>query len=198
MGKVISYDEPLNGERAGFISAYMYEGEPEFVQVGDSPNQGYFKLPKDIAQSMHIKNLIVNKASTFVAKRMRPDASWGAGITHLELGTGVGTGTTQNPQPEVNTQTALRTPLARKAITSWTYLDSNGNPTASETNVIQLTTNFTEAEAIGAIVEMGLFGGDATLTLGSGYMYNYKVFPVWNKVSTGGGMKLTVVWKLTF
>lgn len=180
----------------GFISAFMHKGEPEFVQLGDEPNQGYFVLPKEkVAQEMHVKNLIVDMASRLMAKRMRPGTSWGSGIQYLEVGTGVGTGTTQVPQPESVTQTALRQPLARKAITSWTYLDRSNNPTASETNVIQLTTTFNETEAVGAIVEMGLFGGDATASLGTGYMFNYKTFPVWNKADD---MKFTVVWKLTF
>lgn len=196
MMQTVNFDEGKQIDAAGFISAYFHTGEPEFVKIGDEPNQGYFKLPKDlITREMHVKNLIVSKASTLMAKRMRPGTSWGAGISHLEVGTGVGTGTTQAPQIEDASQAVLRTPLARKAITSWTNLDTAGNPTASDTNVIQITTTFIETEAIGAIVEMGLFGGDATTTNGTGFMFNYKVFPVWNKQS---GMKLTVIWKLTF
>ncbi len=182
----------------GFISGFLHTSEAQFVQLGDGtdPKQGYFILPKsDVAQEMHLKNLIVSKASVLMAKRMRPGTSWGAGITHLEVGTGVGSGTLQAPQTETVAQTALRTPLARKGVDSWTYLDVSGNPTTSETHVMQLTTTFNETDAVGAIVEMGLFGGDATNTVGSGYMFNYKTFPVWNKQDT---MKLTIVWKLTF
>jgi hypothetical protein len=194
--EVVEMTEHSKLDPAGFINAYMHFGSPKFVPIGTEPNQGYLEIPKDaVVREMHVKNLIVSKASNFMAKRMRPGASWGAGITHLEVGTGVGTGTTQAPQVESISQTALRTPLARKQITSWTYLDSVGQPTATETNVIQLTTTFLETEAIGAIVEMGLFGGDSQDTLGTGYMFNYKVFPVWNKQS---GMQLTVIWKLTF
>jgi hypothetical protein len=190
------FDEGKQIDAAGFINAYMHFGSPKFIQIGDEPNQGYLDIPKDaIIREMHVKNLIVSKASQFMAKRMRPGTSWGAGITHLEVGTGFGTGSTQAPQVESIAQTGLRVPLARKAISSWTYLDGAGQPTASETNVVQITTTFTETEAIGAIVEMALFGGDATTTLASGYMFNYKVFPVWNKQN---GMQLTVIWKLTF
>jgi ribose 5-phosphate isomerase len=180
----------------GFISAYGHKGDLEFVQVGAEKNQGYYRLPKAcIEQEMHLKNLIVTKASQFMAKRMRPGANWGSGIQYLEVGTGVGTGTTQSPQAETTAQTVLRESLARKAISSWTYLDANGVATASETNVIQLTTTFTSLEAVGAIVEMGLFGGDASATVATGYMFNYKTFPVWNKQDD---MSLTIVWKLTF
>ncbi|AKG36078.1 hypothetical protein VK70_17195 [Paenibacillus durus ATCC 35681] len=164
----------------GFVSIYLHRGALEH---------------RDIVQELHIKNLIVANASKFIARRMRPGASWGTGITHLEVGTGFGTGTAQAPQPENPLQVALRTPLFRKAITSWTYLDASGVATAVETNIFKLTTNFTESEANGALVEMGLFGGDAEITLGSGQMFNYKSVPVITKNNT---MQLTIDWKLSF
>ncbi|WP_017814481.1 hypothetical protein [Paenibacillus shenyangensis] len=148
-----------------------------------------------IIEEFHIKNLIVANASRFMAKRMRPGANWGAGITHLEVGTGVGDGTQASPQAASLSQTVLRSPLARKAITSWTYLDSNGQATSAESNILQLTTTFLENEANGAVVEMGMFGGDASNTLGSGYMFNYKTVPVINKTSE---YQLTFAWRLTF
>lgn len=178
----------------GFIHAYQHAEDLEFVKVGDGEKQGYFKL-KGIVAERHMKNLIVSMAGNFMAHRMVPGTSWGAGIGYLEVGTGVGTGTTQSPQVEDINQQALRVPLQRNAITSWTFLDSSGNATASETNVVQYTTTFGSSDAVGAIVEMGLFGGDATATMGSGHMFNYKTFPVWNKQS---GMNLTVIWNVTF
>jgi len=180
----------------GFIDVYGHKGSPEFVKIGLGEKQGYFVIPKDsIVQEMHVKNLVVAKASKFMAKRMVPGVSWGAGIGYLELGTGVGTGTTQAPQAEASTQEALRTSLIRNPISAWTYLDGDGAPTATETNVVQYSTTFTELEAIGALVEMGLFGGDATATAGTGYMFNYKVFAVWNKDDT---MQLTIRWEITY
>lgn len=185
----------------GFIKGIMHTGTPKFQPVGNGsdPKQGYLMIPKaNIIQEHCMKNLIVDMASTLIAKRMRPGASWAAGIGFLEVGSGVGTGTTQSPQIEDHTQVALRQAMARKAITAWTYLDPSNNlaVTAAETNVLQLTTTFLEAEAVGAITEMGLFGGDAVLgTLGSGYMFNSKAFGVWNKQNN---MQLTIVWSLTF
>lgn len=179
----------------GFIGGYLHTDELVFVQTGEASNQGYFRRPKEVIQEMHVKNLIVNRASLLMAKRMRPGTTWGSGIQYLELGTGVGTGTTQEPQGENVNQTTLRRSLIRKEITIWTYLDANGNPTSTETNVLQLSTTFTGNEGNGALVEMGLFGGDATIDQGTGYMFNYKTFPVWNKQA---GMNLTIVWRVTF
>lgn len=191
-----NYNERKQITAEGFISAYAHTGDLKFVAMSDEAGHGYYEIdPIQLIGERHVKNLIVNKASDLMAKRMRPSTSWGAGITHLEVGTGVGSGTTQAPQVESATQTALRVPLARKAISSWTNLDTGGAPTGSDTNVLQLTTTFVEAEANGAIVEMGLFGGDATATNGSGFMFNYKTFKVLNKDNT---MQLTLVWKLTF
>lgn len=196
--KTKRFEESGANQAQGFISAYQHTEALEFVSHNnpDDPTNGYYKIPEgSLVAERHMKNLIVNKASVFMAKRMRPGTSWGAGITYLEVGTGVGTGTTQAPQPESPTQTALRVPLFRKLISSWTCLDTNGDPTSDDTNVVQYTTTFTEAEAVGALVEMGMFGGDATATTGSGMMFNYKVFPVINK---DGTMQLTIVWKVTY
>ena len=180
----------------GVIDMFGHKGRPTFVQVGEGANQGYLIIPKEnIIREEHLKNLIVNKASVLMAKRMVPGVSWGAGIGYLELGTGVGTGTTQAPQVESPSQTALRLSLVRKAITAWTYVDANDNPTGTPTNRIRYTTNLGESEAVGALVEQALFGGDATSTRGSGYMFNYKTFKVWNKDDT---MELTIAWTLTF
>jgi hypothetical protein len=189
--------EDLLAKPEGFISAYLHPaGALEFVPYGDDPTHGYHRILREaVVDERHVKNLIVTNASKFIAKRMRPGASWGTGISYLEVGTGVGTGTTQVPQAENLAQTALRVPLLRKAISAWTNLDSGGVATGTDTNVLQITTTFLEAEANGAIVEMGLFGGDATATNGSGQMFNYKTFPVLNKDNT---MQLTLVWKLTF
>jgi hypothetical protein len=183
----------------GFVSVFTHHnGALEFIPVGDGsdPTRGFYKINREsVLEERHEKNLIVANASVFMAKRMRPGTSWGSGIGYLEVGTGYGTGTPQAPQAENSTQTALRQPAARKAITSWTNLDSGGNPTASDTNIIQFTTTFLENDVTGALVEMGLFGGDATSALGSGQMFNYKVFPSINKDNT---MQLTLVWKVTW
>lgn len=196
MGQIHFEDELTPGTMKGFVSSYMHTNNPEMVWIDEKNKQGYVKRSSlNLIKEFHLKNLIVDKASSFIAKRMRPGASWGAGISHLELGIGFGTGSSQAPQPESQTQTQLRNALARKAIGAWTYIDNSGNPTASETNIIEFTVTFADTEANGAIVEMGLFGGDATIALGSGYMFNYKVFPVWNKQT---GMQLTITWRITF
>ena len=149
----------------------------------------------EIISTEEAHNLIVDSASTLMARRMYPGDALTSGMQYLAVGTGVGTGTTQAPQAEALTLAALRVELARKTFSSTSYLDTNSSPVAGPTGKIQLTTTFLEAEANGPIVEMGLFGGNATATSGSGYLFNHKVFPVINKDNT---VRLTIIWNLTF
>lgn len=140
------------------------------------------------------KNIIVNTGAVLAARRLMPGDELTAGLQYLAIGTGYGTGTPQVPEPENPTYTQLRTEIDRVAITSHQYLDGNGDPSVTPTNIIQLTTTFLEDDANGALVEMGLFGGNATSTVNSGYMFNYKVFAEWNKTGT---TRLTIVWEIT-
>lgn len=147
----------------------------------------------EIIEKVEFKNLIVNSASTLMAQRMAPSASTSTttagdfianGLQYLAVGTGVQeTGTTgydyMNPQPAAVTNTKLRSELYRKGFTSWSFIDpSTGNTVSTATNILQVVTTFLESEAVGALVEMGLFGGNATTTKDTGFMFNYKTFAV--------------------
>jgi hypothetical protein len=106
----------------------------------------------------------------------------------------------QNPPTETLDTIKLRGEIFRKEFTSWTFVDVTGNDAAVPTNVLKLVTTFYETEAVGPLTEMGLFGGNANdwnngAGKDSGYMFNYKTFPVWNKPADA---RLTITWKLTF
>lgn len=167
------------------------------LHKGGSFNQKEQEFTKDteIVSSYEGKNMIVTFATTLIAYVMNPSGGSTGGLQYLAVGTGYGTGTPANPQSEDASYTDLRTELARKQITSVAYLDTNGNVVAGPTNRLQITTTFDEADANGSLVEMGFFGGNATATLGSGYMFNYKVFPVITKDSS---VKMTIIWDITF
>lgn len=150
----------------------------------------------EIIEKVEFKNLIVNSASVLMAQRMAPSADTSTttagdfianGLQYLAVGQGVQeTGTSgfdyQNPQPAAVTNIKLRDELFRKTFTSWSFIDSTtSNTVSTPTNIIQVVTTFLESEAVGPLVEMGIFGGDATSTKDSGYMFNYKTFAVWNK-----------------
>jgi len=142
-------------------------------------------------------NLIVNTASVLLARLLKDNKEPDAGISYLAVGTGASGWNLQNPpQPQV-TQTKLESELIRKAFTTpdVTFIDPvTGDPTIVPTNVVDYTMTFAETEAVGPLVEMSLFGGDATDLADSGTMVNYRTFPVINKTSS---MTLTIIFRIT-
>ena len=83
----------------------------------------------------------------------------------------------------------------RKAIDFSTFVHpETGEPTTVYTNIVDYSVTFGESEAVGPIVEMGLFGGGATAELTTGTMINWRTFPVVNKTSS---MTLTVIFRIT-
>ena len=147
------------------------------------------------------KNLIVDVCSDLIA-------SWAftgiitnvsdhiPGILVLAVGTGAIGWDLQNPPVETANETQLYAELARKQFASKTYVDPiSGNPSVSRTNIIDFMTTFLESEAVGPLVEMGLFGGSGALSTNGGTMINAKNHPVINKPSTA---TLSYLWRLTF
>jgi hypothetical protein len=106
----------------------------------------------------------------------------------------------QNPPEETLDTIKLQGEIFRKEFTSWSFVDVDGVESNTPTNILKLVTTFYEDEAVGPLTEMGLFGGEADAWNNgagqdTGYMFNYKTFPVWNKPADA---RLTITWKLTF
>ena len=189
-----------------------------------------------IIDTKEVKNLIVDKASEFMASRLAPGSSLNYptidpnnddfldhGLQYLAIGVGILVNPAlpydkvtnpiditqwdvMNPPAETLTTFKLQGELFRKAFVSWSFvkpdgsdsLDQNNDPVP--TNVLKLVTTFTENEAVGPLTEMGIFGGNASdwnngVGKDSGYMFNYKTFPIWSKDAL---TRLTIVWLLTF
>lgn len=170
----------------------------------------------EIQEQRHYKNLVVRDASILVARLFKNNAETGL---HGGLCLAVGTGDTgwnpMAPPAATGTQRALFAELTRKVFASSNFVDSLGNPTAIPTNVVDFVTTFTESEAVGPLVEMGILGGtistnmavrnpvsppngpyDPTVDLTTKEtMANYFVFKVQNKPATS---TLTITWRLTF
>lgn len=155
----------------------------------------------------HVKNLIVDIASNQIAEwaftgTITNISEHVKGIMTLAVGTGGSGWDLQNPNPPQPTDQQLEAELIRKLFIDKTYVDNLGVPTLTRTNIIDFTTTFFESEAVGPLVEMGLFAGnhpqvgsaDSTVPNG-GTMINHKTFPVINKPSTS---QLTIVYRLTF
>jgi len=147
------------------------------------------------------------------------------GIDMLAVGTGA-SGSSASPDIADYRQRKLNTPLFRKTFTSVVYrkpngdlsVDANNNNAPIPTNIVDFTTTFESADAVGALTEMGLMctfsgvsGGanafnqltdvfpsrevETTDITGSDILVNYLTFPVINKPS---GAILAITWRLTF
>lgn len=137
------------------------------------------------------------------------------GLSMLALGNGA-SGDITNPDIAVNTQRSLNNELIRKSFSSVVYRNSAGEEVSYPTNVIDLTTVFTETEASGAsLTEMGLLStvdanpsstspvannsdreGVSAVDLSSNdVLVNYLTFPVIHKLA---GSVLALTWRLTF
>jgi hypothetical protein len=160
-------------------------------------------------------NLIVLDASILVARLMKNNAEPPFGVIALAMGTGQIGWNPMSPPAATNTQRSLYSEIARKTFALTQFIDSGGVPTGIPTHVVDFTTTFAEAEAVGPLVEMGLLGGnvnpnmsirnpvtppngsyDPTVDLTTkDTLVNYLTFPVINKPATS---TLSIVWRLTF
>jgi hypothetical protein len=142
-------------------------------------------------------NIIVNTASILIARLLKDNSDPTAGISYLAVGTGGVGWNLQNPPQPTNTQIKLNNEIARKAFTTddVSFIDPDtGEPVLIPTNVVDYTITFAETEAVGPLVEMGLFGGDATDLTDSGTEVNYRTMPVINKSNS---MTLTITFRIT-
>ena len=154
-------------------------------------------LTGEVLDKRHNNNIIVNSASILIARLLKDNHEPNGGITYLAVGTGASGWNLQNPPQPTVTQAHLENEIARKAFTTEdvSFIDpTTGDPTVVPTNVLDFTATFAETEAVGPLVEMGLFGGDATDLIDSGTEVNYRTFPVLNKTNS---MTLTIIFRIT-
>lgn len=191
-----SFKETYRKLRMGFAF-----GPAMRMQEGTRGLKGEFFIKAyengELVHDYHQKNVIVNSASILVARLLKDSSEPTGGITYLAVGTGGALWNIQNPPAPTTSQTRLEAELGRKHISpsQTTFVDpSTGDPINTPTNVVDFAVTFSEAEAVGPIVEMSLFGGDATDALNSGTMLNYRTFPVINKTNS---MTLSIIFRIT-
>jgi hypothetical protein len=203
------------------VSSIMGSLKPRYhEQVGTIVRGDVFiKLRDSRTQTLLLeqehRNLIVKDASILAARLFKNNSEPTKGAFVLAVGTGdVGWNVLSPPAP-TNTQRALYSELTRKTFSVTQFVDSAGIPTAIPTNVVDFTTIFTESEAVGPLVEMGLIGGNISTNLSvrnpvtpanGAYnptvdltsretLINYLSYPVINKPATS---TLEITWRLSF
>lgn len=202
----------LNISHGGQEQFHPYKGEI-FWELRDAATGA-------LQDSGHIKNVVTIDASILIARLMKSTASANTsepkfGAYCLAVGTGDAGWNLQNPPMATNTQRSLFNEIGRKTFSSTTFIDVNGSTSLIPTNVLDLTTVFSESEAVGPITEMGVIGGDVSTnmatrnpvlpangaydptvsTVGKDMLVNYVTFPVINKPASS---TLSWTWRFTF
>ena len=160
-------------------------------------------------------NVITKDGGVLAAMLFQDRGGVSRGLSMLAVGSGA-RGSLLNPDaPHIN-QRKLNAELVtgRKGFASVVYRDAEGGVSAVPTNVVDFTTSYGEAEAVGPLNEMGLVSPksddptvknpvdaewpnyDPTVDLTEkDILVNYLTFPVISKPSTA---ILTITWRLTF
>jgi len=169
----------------------------------------------------HVKNVVTLDASILLATFMKgtgapvPNVCVPSfGIYALAVGTGDVSWNPMAPPPPTITQRSLFNELARKQVASTSFIDEGGVISGVRTHIVDFTTTYTEAEAVGPLTEMGLLGGDidpimtnrnpilppngsydpTVDTTGKDILVNYVTFPAINKPATS---TLSWTWRIS-
>jgi hypothetical protein len=168
-----------------------------------------------IEEKRENRNIIVRDASILVARLVKDSQEPPKGAFVLAVGSGDVGWDVMNPPAATETQRALYAEISRKTFASTQFVGPGGTPVGYPTNVVDFQTIFSEAEAVGPLVEMGILGGnidsnlsiqnpvsppngayDATVNLTTAEtMLNYLSFAVINKPATS---TFQIIWRLTF
>lgn len=181
-----------------------------FFKMWDGPKKG------DPIWTDSLTNLVVLDASILIARLVKNNAEPPHGIFALAVGTGDVGWDLQNPPAPTKTQRAIYSEITRKTFSETTFIHPvTAVPVAYPTKVVDFTTIFTESEAVGPLVEMGLIGGNVDSNLSirkpvspangsyndtvdlTNYdtLFNYLTFKVVNKPATS---TFEITWRLTF
>jgi hypothetical protein len=161
------------------------------------------------------ENVITRDAGILAASLFKGDAVNPNGLTMLGVGTGA-TGDPLNPDAPTSGQRKLNAEIERKPFAETVYRNSAGVAVSIKTHVVDFTTIFSEAEAVGPLTEMGLMSTvssnpapafwapinngpanyDPTIDVdGKDLMVNYLTFGAITKPATA---ILKITWRLTF
>ncbi len=202
LGAIRQSDEYSSDSRG-----YKIRGDV-FITMRDGQTQ-------EVQAERQLRNLVVKDASILIARLVKSNQEPPFGAYVLGIGTGDVGWNPMAPPAATNTQRALYSELSRKTFATTQFIDAGGIPSSIPTNVVDFTCTYSESEAVGPLVEMGIIGGNISTNLNvrnpvsppngpynpavdlTAYetLVNYLTFAVINKPPTS---TLTIVWRLTF
>lgn len=117
-------------------------------------------------------NLVVNSFLKLVMALAKGESGYGR-ISYWAVGSGNSSWDSNTPDPEINA-TRLTAEIGRVAIAASEikFLTAEHNESSSPTNIIQIKHMFGPSDCNGKWREFGLFGGNASATINSGFMVN--------------------------
>ena len=158
-------------------------------------------------EKFNFKNIIVDSASLLISRLLANGQTTidplgpNHGIWVLAVGTGEAGWDKLNPPAATATQKTLASELARKRFANVNFVktDGSGLPATTVTNILDFQTVFAESEAVGPIMELGLFGGgtgseDIETTANSGTLINYRTIAVISKPNTA---TMSIIFRIT-
>lgn len=168
----------------------------------------------EILESRRWDNVITKDYSILLARLAADNLEPRHGAFALAVGTGDVGWSLQNPPAAQDTQRSLHGEIERKTFSEVVFRRDDGSQASYPTNVVDFKTTFSENEAVGALVEMGLIGGDVVEDMnvrnpvtppsgtyddtkdlsGKDTLVNYHTFPVVNKPSSA---TLSITWRIT-
>jgi hypothetical protein len=161
------------------------------------------------------RNIVVQDASILIARLVKDSQEPTKGAFALAVGSGDVGWNVLSPPAATATQRSLYAEITRKTFASTQFITAAGAPVSYPTNIVDFQTVFTESEAVGPLVEMGILGGNISTNLGiqnpvtppnGAYnatvdltqyetLINYLTFPVISKPATS---TLGLTWRLSF
>jgi len=112
-------------------------------------------LTDKLMEYRELDNIITLDASILCAMMFQAGRAGTAGLTMLGVGTGA-TGSLLSPDAPDPRQRRLNNEIARKAFSTRVFRDGTGAASSIPTNIVDFTTTYGQAEAVGPLNEMGL------------------------------------------
>ena len=166
-----------------------------------------------LLESRVLNNVITLDAGIQAARLFKDNVEPSNGANMLAIGSGA-LGPLLSPDAPDPAQRKLNAEIERKAFSTTLFRDASGNAVSIPTNVVDFTTTYGEAEAVGPLNEMGILSTisnnaaiknpnpdtwptrDLTVDLTQyDVLINYLTFSVITKPSTA---ILTITWRLSF
>lgn len=139
-------------------------------------------------------NIVPDVAGILMARLAKDPTEPAGGFSYIAVGTGDPSWDPMNPDPENPLATKLEAEIDRKPLAQSYFVDPlSGNPTTTPTNICDFVGTFGPNEGVGALVELAVFGGDASASADSGTLVSLIHFPVKNKTAPE-----TLTWALRF